>query len=351
MKTRQILLIFFISGMICQAHAQNNRNVLIEFQTGTLCGYCPCADSVVEKVILKNYPNTVVLAYHNLFNDPYQFFTGNAIRDSLTFHSEPEGSIDRVAGNLDYTKWADTVRSRYLLSPSSPVLMNIKYKTYNPATRALAIMVDFTPLVYLSGEYRVNFVLTENNLIYKQSGNSNCPGGDNYVHHWVTRVMMNGPAGDSLHYGFWEMAGSINKTFHYTIDSAQWIPDNCDIVMFVYKLTQPFSLSEIQQAEVQGLTRDLSISETRESETAVISVYPNPVHGICNIHISVSGEAMTNCTLFDISGKEILQLCNQKLKPGLYNVEFDASALSPGTYSFIMVSGSRKVEKKIIVSD
>lgn len=336
-------------GSVCAAPAQNPRNLLIEFQTGTLCGYCPCADSIIEKVILVQYPNTVVLAYHAMFNDPYQFFIGNEIRDSLKLNNEPMGSFDRIAGNLQYEGWADTAKYRYTQSPSSPILMHIRNKSFDPVSRELTISVDLVPETNLSGDYRINFVLAEDNLVYQQSGHSDCPGGRNYVHRWVTRSMMNTAIGDSLHYGSWNALDTIRKTFHYTLDSIQWIADNCNIVAFVYKLSSQFQFTEIQQAVIQGLTRDLGVGKLPDPGSPAISVYPNPVSKTCNIHISVYEEKLTVCKLHDMNGKEVMQLCSQDLKPGLYNIEFDAGQLAEGTYDVILISGNRKAEKKIIV--
>ena len=54
--------------------------------------------------------------------------------------------------------------------------------------------------------------------------------------------------------------------------------------------------------------------------------------------------------VFDITGKEVAVLVNEELSAGVYNVDFDASNLSSGTYFYSMeTSGFRDVKKMVVV--
>ena len=54
--------------------------------------------------------------------------------------------------------------------------------------------------------------------------------------------------------------------------------------------------------------------------------------------------------VFDITGKEVAVLVNQELSAGVYNVDFDASNLSSGTYFYRMeTAGFSDVKKMIVV--
>jgi hypothetical protein len=53
--------------------------------------------------------------------------------------------------------------------------------------------------------------------------------------------------------------------------------------------------------------------------------------------------------VFDILGKEITTLVNEKLNPGTYEVNFDGNGLSTGIYFYTLTSGSFKETKKMLM--
>ena len=53
--------------------------------------------------------------------------------------------------------------------------------------------------------------------------------------------------------------------------------------------------------------------------------------------------------VFDITGKEVAVLVNENLNAGSYNIDFDASHLSSGTYFYRMESGSFAEVKKMVL--
>ena len=53
-------------------------------------------------------------------------------------------------------------------------------------------------------------------------------------------------------------------------------------------------------------------------------------------------------SVYDISGKEISSLINAELKPGSYEVSFDASGLSSGVYFYKISAGSFTDVKKMV---
>src|SRR5438552_2955909 len=117
MKTKisAILLILFIS---ISSHAEPRR-LLLEFSTGTWCGYCPCGDSIILHHILPQYPQTIVLAYHGANSDPFLNFNGNNIISLLSINAYPLACFDRQSGpGLDYDyNWPETCAVRYQRTP------------------------------------------------------------------------------------------------------------------------------------------------------------------------------------------------------------------------------------------
>jgi len=78
--------------------------------------------------------------------------------------------------------------------------------------------------------------------------------------------------------------------------------------------------------------------------------YPNPFNPITNIGLRVADFGFVSLKVFDITGKEVAVLVNEVLNAGVYNVDFDASNLSSGTYFYRMeTAGFSDVKKMVVV--
>jgi hypothetical protein len=251
------LFLYFIINSFPQ-----QRNLLIEFCTGTWCPWCPCGDYTIEN-LLAVHPNLIPLAYHGpVGSDPYASFTGNEIIGLLGFAGYPTATVDRASSPGDYTTWTSKVNSRI----NVPATVSITILgTFNPSNRLLNLSIKSTALQNLTGDFRLNLVLVEDSLIYNQSNNGVCvPGGTNWVHDWVVRSMINGALGESLIAGSWNANEIITKNISYSVPS-NYNKDKCSIVAFVYKQSSPMYAAQVQQAE------KISINNLTESFIAVIS--------------------------------------------------------------------------------
>jgi len=97
----------------------------------------------------------------------------------------------------------------------------------------------------------------------------------------------------------------------------------------------------------------IGISNNNEFEASMFYLnqnYPNPFNPVTIIKFKVSGVsvAQTFLSVYDISGKEISSLINAELKPGSYEVSFDASGLSSGVYFYKISAGSFTDVKKMV---
>ena len=84
--------------------------------------------------------------------------------------------------------------------------------------------------------------------------------------------------------------------------------------------------------------------------------YPNPFNPSTTIKYSLSvvetrGGVSQHVTLkvYDILGREVATLVNQKQNPGNYKVTFDATNLPSGVYVYRMQSGNFTSSKKLIL--
>ena len=77
--------------------------------------------------------------------------------------------------------------------------------------------------------------------------------------------------------------------------------------------------------------------------------YPNPFNPVTNIEFSVPKSAFVRLAVFDVSGREIEILVSDKLTPGSYNADWDASKYSSGIYFYTITSGSFRETKRMML--
>jgi len=86
------------------------------------------------------------------------------------------------------------------------------------------------------------------------------------------------------------------------------------------------------------------ITEVAEMKSDMPSVafleqnYPDPFNSSTKITFSISIVSMVQLKIYNILGREIITLVNQKLAPGQYDVEFDGMLYSSGVYFMILHS-------------
>ncbi len=68
--------------------------------------------------------------------------------------------------------------------------------------------------------------------------------------------------------------------------------------------------------------------------------YPNPFNPETNIDYRVSEQTVVSISLFDITGRKIKELVNEKKQPGYYTVKLKVGELSSGIYFYRLVTGS-----------
>jgi hypothetical protein len=85
--------------------------------------------------------------------------------------------------------------------------------------------------------------------------------------------------------------------------------------------------------------------------------YPNPFNPVTKIKFEIPsgfpigtfGNDNVVLKVYDILGKEIITLVNEKLSPGSYEVSFDGNNLSSGIYFYRLIAGDFIASKKMIL--
>lgn len=79
--------------------------------------------------------------------------------------------------------------------------------------------------------------------------------------------------------------------------------------------------------------------------------YPNPFNPVTKIKFSLphGNDLLVKLRIYDILGREVTTLINQQLKPGSYQLEWDASAYASGIYFYRIESESFTETKKMVL--
>jgi len=77
--------------------------------------------------------------------------------------------------------------------------------------------------------------------------------------------------------------------------------------------------------------------------------YPNPFNPTTNIKYRILNSGFVTLKIFDILGKEIQTLVNEKQAPGMYEVLFDGSNLPSGVYFYRLKTDNFIEAKKLII--
>ncbi len=77
--------------------------------------------------------------------------------------------------------------------------------------------------------------------------------------------------------------------------------------------------------------------------------YPNPFNATTTLRFSFPKEVRVNLSLYNILGEKIKELKNEVMKPGFYDIEFDASTIASGVYFYRIKAGDFVQTKKMIL--
>lgn len=351
MKKHLLIVIAVIAlvGFKPNVSTQTGFNTVLEYCTGTWCQWCPCGHTLIEG-FLQSYPNTMVLAYHGASTDPWKEYSLPMIQ-AFGFNSYPTGVVGRRTGIISRSGWNNqVVVQTNTVTPGVTIAVN--NKTYNAGTRTITADVVLTSTSQLTGIYNVMFIITEDNLIYSQSGNGSCTGGGNYVHKHVVKGLVNGSTGTLVN-----PADPWNNNVSYTIPLSYVVPNhvaeaNANMNIFVYKTGGSISTDQtIQQSRFISIVQPVGINnETEVAESYSLSQnYPNPFNPTTNFRFSIPKEQNVSLKFYNSMGQEVATYVDGFLKAGVYNVDFDGSSLSSGIYFYTLRTADFVETKKMML--
>lgn len=150
--------------------------------------------------------------------------------------------------------------------------------------------------------------------------------------------------GSSWHkIGFVSGKGNSNQSQSYSYNDA-----GLNAGIYTYRLKQidyngNYKYYDLSSEVIIGVPGKFSLSQN----------YPNPFNPSTKINYELPFDSKVSIMLYDMSGKQVANIVNNTQAAGFYTVQFNASALSSGTYFYTIMAdgGNNKFEstKKMIL--
>jgi hypothetical protein len=128
------------------------------------------------------------------------------------------------------------------------------------------------------------------------------------------------------------------------------------IVGINYKAGQEYSGHSLIGCYINGvlygdtiLTEISQIGSEVPSAYSLTQNYPNPFNPMTNVKFSIANSGDVKIVVYDIQGKEVQTLVNEKLNAGTYEVKFDGSSLNSGVYFYKLITGNFTETKKMLL--
>ncbi len=230
--------------------------------------------------------------------------------------------------------------------------VTISVPQLNTSTEALAsvgstIFVggwEMSNWTYLSCSYSTNTGLSWVNVVLPDTGSFNdILFLDNNIGYATARYAM------SLE-GFSYPKGYIYKTVDQgrsweKIFEQQWqeMFGVCETPNYIYFV----GMSVVKRLQLNMV--GAHSQETTVSNYLLSQNYPNPFNPTTKISYSVPVSDIVSLTIFDVTGKKLQTLINEQKSSGNYEVEFDASNLSSGTYYYKISAGEFTETKRMVL--
>jgi hypothetical protein len=99
----------------------------------------------------------------------------------------------------------------------------------------------------------------------------------------------------------------------------------------------------------EGIVLDNPVEGAVPTEYTLEQNYPNPFNPSTTISYSIPKEAQVSLKIYDVMGREVVEVVNERQSVGAYNVEFDAASLASGTYFYKLTAGEFISVKKMVL--
>ena len=136
---------------------------------------------------------------------------------------------------------------------------------------------------------------------------------------------------------------NFNLQYHAYLNKVKMLNENTGYCVGFY--------GRILKTTNGGIIGINNISTEIPEQFSLSQNYPNPFNPTTKIRFDISGTSAAQAFLsvFDVTGREVAVLVSQELKPGTFEVDWDASNFPSGVYFYKLTAGSFSETKKMVL--
>lgn len=325
------------------------KKVMVEIFTNSHCPLCPPSHTTIDNYLNSGNSDKIEFIYYHMAfpystDELYQHNTADASAKNNfygPFSSTPKAFFDGTLVSNSYNNWGNNL-DQLAAGPSSfDISLSGQYTSDN-----LSIFADVTQTNSItSSTTTINYIVVEDLTYQGNNGITN--------HKNVMRKIVN-PEGEL----FSTTQNETVKLLETISINPVWATENLKIIVFI----QDKSSKEILQASSISYS-ELALTNVSENKNLMNNFelsqnYPNPFNPTTTIKYTVPSNVKSQTSnvethlrleVFDVLGKAVATLVDQKQKPGNYSVSFDGTNLSSGIYYYTLTSGFFSKTKKMII--
>ncbi len=133
----------------------------------------------------------------------------------------------------------------------------------------------------------------------------------------------------------WSLIGFVPGKGTTTLRSYYSFIDN--------EISSGFQYYRLKQFDYDGsykYSKEIEVEVTSPTDFSLMQNYPNPFNPETNISFTIPEETNVSIKLYDITGREVKVLVNEKKQPGFYTIKLKGGELSSGVYFYRLTTGS-----------
>jgi hypothetical protein len=175
---------------------------------------------------------------------------------------------------------------------------------------------------------------------------------------WTQTIINNIPVYALTRYGNNILAGTNSGVYLSTNIGVNWIqinegfngvPNIQSLLIsngFIYAGTYQ---NRVYRRPLSDVISIQNISTEIPSKYSLGQNYPNPFNPMCNVQFTMCNEGKVKLIVYDIMGRDVQTLVNEKLNAGTYEVKFDGSGLPSGVYFYKLITEGFTETKKMLL--
>ena len=141
----------------------------------------------------------------------------------------------------------------------------------------------------------------------------------------------------------------INWTNCFITDDTHILVGSCLVDEYTWFVAGGISNAIVYKSTNGGAIGIQPVSNEIPNQFSVSQNYPNPFNPKSNIKFQIAKSGEVKLMIFDVLGREVTTLVNERLNPGTYEVIWDASSYPSGVYFYKLITNDYSETRKMVL--